>query len=121
MLACRKRISAMARPTPSRKDRATIGIRMIKQNLNAKDLDAWYGERNLDRMRAPARHVVAAWALAAALALAAVLGPPATGQVVAGLVELRHEVLMLDRELDRVSVRFQSASRIQSASQTERA
>lgn len=87
------------------------GMRMTKQTLNAEDLDAWQSERKLDGMRAPARHVVAAWALVAAFALAAVLAPPATRHVAARLVELRHEVLMLDRELGRVSVRFQSARR----------
>ena len=79
---------------------------MTEQNLNSEDLDAWRTERKLDGMRAPVRHAVAAWALAAALALVAVLGPPATRQVAGSLVELRHEVLMLDRELDRVSVRL---------------
>jgi len=88
-----------------------IGIRMITQNLSPDDLDTWQSERNLDRMRAPARHAAAAWSLAAALALAAILGPPATRQAAAGLIELRHEVLMLDRELDRLAVRFQSACR----------
>jgi hypothetical protein len=82
---------------------------MALQNLNPEDLDAWQSERNLDRMRAPARHAAAAWALAAALALAAVLGPSTTRQVGAGLIGLRHEVLMLDRELDRVLMRIQNA------------
>ncbi len=84
---------------------------MTKQILRPDDLDTWQSERHLDRMRAPTRHAIAAWSLAAALALAAILGPPATRKVVAGLIELRHEVLMLDRELDRLSVRFQSACR----------
>jgi hypothetical protein len=84
---------------------------MTGQNLNSEVLDTWQGERHLDRMRAPARHAIAAWALAAAFGLATLLGPPASRQVVAGLVELRHEVLMLDRVLERVSVRFQSADR----------
>jgi len=52
--------------------------------------------------------VIAAWVLAAALALAIVLGPPATRQAAAGLVELRHEILVLDHEFKRVSVRLQS-------------
>jgi hypothetical protein len=82
---------------------------MTLQNLNPEDLDAWQSERILDRIRAPARHAVAAWALTAALALAAVLGPSATRQVGVGLIELRHDVLVLDRELNRVLVRFQSA------------
>ena len=84
---------------------------MTKRNLNSQDLDAWQSERTLDRMRTPARHAVAAWALAVALALAAVLGPPATREVSAGLIELRHDVLMLDRELDRASTRILSACR----------
>ena len=78
---------------------------MAERNLNWEDLDAWGSERKLDRMKAPARHAAAAWALAAALAVAAVLGPPATKQPVTSLVELRHEVLMLDR----VSLRFAGA------------
>lgn len=91
---------------------------MTKQTLNPEDLDAWQCEPKLDGMRAPVRHAVAAWALAAAFALAAVLAPPATREVAASLVELRHEVLMLDRELDRVSVLFQSARRGASVSPT---
>jgi hypothetical protein len=82
---------------------------MSNQDLTAENLDCWQSERNLDRVSAPARHAVAAWALAAALALTAILGPPATRQVVAGVVELRHEVLMLDRELERASVRSRNA------------
>jgi hypothetical protein len=35
----------------------------------------------------------------------AVLGPPLTSQGVPGLVEFRHDVLMLDREFERLSVR----------------
>lgn len=71
---------------------------MSKQHLNPEELDAWQGERNLDRMRAPARHAVAAWALAAAVALAALLGPSMTRQAAAGLVELRHDVSAHARE-----------------------
>ena len=84
---------------------------MSKQNLNPEELDAWQSERNLDGMRAPARHAVAAWALAAAVALVALLGPPATKQAAAGLIEMRHDVLMLDREFEQLGVRFQSARR----------
>jgi hypothetical protein len=62
-------------------------------------------------MRAPARHVIAAWMLAAALALAILLGPPATTEIEAGLVELRHEALILDHEFKRVSIRLQSTDR----------
>jgi hypothetical protein len=82
---------------------------MAEQDLNAAELDAWQSERALDRMRAPARHAVAAWALVAAIALAAILGPPATRETVAGLVAVRHDVLMLDRELERVALRSRLA------------
>jgi hypothetical protein len=84
---------------------------MTQQTVNAAEFDVWRSEGNLDRMRAPARHAVAAWALAAALALAIVLGPPATREAAAGLVELRHEALILDHAFKRVSVRLQSADR----------
>ena len=80
---------------------------MTEQTLNAPDFDTWQSERKLDGVLSPSRHALGAWALAAAIALTAVLGPPATGQTVAGLVELRHEVLMLDRELERVALRLQ--------------
>jgi hypothetical protein len=92
-----------------------IGIRMSKQKLNPEELDAWQSQRNLDRMKAPTRHAVAAWALAAAVALAAFLGPPAARQAAAGLVELRHGVLMLDSGFERVGMHFQSARRGASA------
>ena len=82
---------------------------MSKQKLNPEELDAWQSERNLDRMKAPTRHAVAAWALAAAVALAAFLGPPTARQAAAGLVELRHGVLILDSEFERVAMHFQSA------------
>jgi hypothetical protein len=81
---------------------------MSEQTMNAEEFDAWRSHGNLDRIRAPARHVIAAWVLTAALALAIVLGPPATRQAAAGLVELRHEILILDHEFKRVSVRLQS-------------
>lgn len=84
-----------------------IGIHMSKQTLNSEDLDTWQSECTLDRVVSPVRHAVAAWALATSIALTAFLGPPATKQAVAGLVEVRHEVLMLDRELERVAVRLQ--------------
>jgi hypothetical protein len=84
-----------------------IGTDMTEKTLNARDFDTWQSERKLDGVLSPARHALAAWALAASIALTAVLGPPATRQAVAGLVELRHEVLMLDRELERVALRLQ--------------
>jgi len=78
---------------------------MSNERLTLADLDTWNGERKLERIVAPARHAVAAWALIAAIALAAILGPPATHETVAGLVALRHDVLKLDRELERVALR----------------
>jgi len=42
-------------------------------------------------------------ALAAFIAGIALLGPPLTGQSVPALVGVRHQVSMLDRELDTVS------------------
>jgi hypothetical protein len=41
------------------------------------------------------------WTLATMIVLAAVLGPPLTGQSVPTMVELRHDVLMIDREFER--------------------
>jgi hypothetical protein len=81
---------------------------MTQQTVNAEEFDAWRSDGNLDRMRAPARHVIAAWVLAAALVLAIVLGPPATRQAAVGVVELRHEALILDHKFKRVSVRLKS-------------
>jgi hypothetical protein len=98
---------------------------MMKQNLDPKDVDAWQSEGNLDRMRAPARHAIAAWALAAALVGAIVVGPPASKEAAAGMVALRHQVLILDGDLKRVSVRLPNASPrvlpIWAADQSERA
>jgi hypothetical protein len=74
---------------------------MMKHDPDVQDLTARYGTRVLDPVRAPGRHAIAAWALAVAVALAAFLGPPLTRQAVAALLELRHGVLMLDRELER--------------------
>jgi hypothetical protein len=79
---------------------------MMRHDPDVQDLTARYGTRVLDPVRAPGRHAIAAWALAVAVALAAFLGPPLTRQAVAALLELRHGVLMLDRELERVSVRL---------------
>jgi len=49
---------------------------MTEQTLNAQDFDTWQSERKLDGVLSPARHALAAWALAAAIALTAALGPP---------------------------------------------
>jgi hypothetical protein len=79
---------------------------MTRHDPDARDLDGRYDARILDPVRAPVRHAIAAWTLAVAIALAAFLGPPVTGQAVAALLEVRHDVLMLDREFERVSVRL---------------
>jgi hypothetical protein len=79
---------------------------MMRHDPDVQDLTARYGTRVPDPVRAPGRHAIAAWALAVAVALAAFLGPPLTRQAVAALLELRHGVLMLDRELERVSARL---------------
>jgi hypothetical protein len=44
------------------------------------------------------------WILAAMIVLGAVFGPPLTGQSVPTMVELRHDVLMIDREFERWTI-----------------
>jgi hypothetical protein len=44
------------------------------------------------------------WTFAMMLVLAAVLGPPLTGQTIPTMVELRHDVLMIDREFERWTI-----------------
>jgi hypothetical protein len=78
---------------------------MTRHDPDAQDLERRYDTRILAPVQAPVRHAIAAWTLAFAVALAAFLGPPVTHQAVAALLELRHDVLMLDREFERVSVR----------------
>ena len=85
------------------------GTQLSKETLNFEALDTWQSERTLDHVVSPVRHAIAAWALATAIALTAFVGPPATKQAVAGLVEVRHELLMLNRELERVAMRLQRA------------
>ena len=46
--------------------------------------------------------VLLGWTLASMLVLAAVFGPPLTGQSVPTIVELRRDVLMIDREFERL-------------------
>jgi hypothetical protein len=41
------------------------------------------------------------WTLATMIVLAAVFGPPLTGQSIPTMVEIRHDVLMIDREFER--------------------
>ena len=44
------------------------------------------------------------WTLATMIVLAAVFGPPLTSQSVPTMVELRHDVLMIDREFERLTI-----------------
>ena len=50
------------------------------------------------------KHAILGWVLAALLVGMAVFGPPLTGQSIPGLVELRREVLTIDREFERWSI-----------------
>jgi hypothetical protein len=45
------------------------------------------------------------WVFATIVVLAAVLGPPLTGHSIPTMVELRHDVLMIDRELEGLTIR----------------
>ena len=49
-------------------------------------------------------HAVLGWIFAAFLVAVAVLGPPLTGQSARPMVELRHNVLMIDREFERWTI-----------------
>ena len=44
------------------------------------------------------------WVFATIVVLAAVLGPPLTGQSIPTVVELRHDVLTIDRELEGLTI-----------------
>jgi hypothetical protein len=44
------------------------------------------------------------WTFATILVLTAVFGPPLTGQAIPTMVELRHDVLMIDREFERWTI-----------------
>lgn len=52
-----------------------------------------------------ARHSVAG-SFAAFIVAVALLGPPLTGQSIPTLMKLRHDILMMDREFERSSMRF---------------
>jgi hypothetical protein len=52
---------------------------------------------------------VASWIVATVLVVLAVFGPPLTGQSIAALVELRHDILTMDREFERSSTRLADA------------
>ena len=55
-------------------------------------------------------HAVLGWIFATFLVVVAVLGPPLTGPSARPMVELRHNVLMIDREFERWSVRTNKSS-----------
>jgi hypothetical protein len=55
-------------------------------------------------------HAVLGWIFATFLVTVAVLGPPLAGQSTRPMVELRHNVLMIDREFERWSVRANKSS-----------
>jgi hypothetical protein len=55
-------------------------------------------------------HAVLGWIFATFLVAVAVFGPPLTGQSTRPMVELRHNVLMIDREFERWSVRTNKSS-----------
>lgn len=56
-----------------------------------------------------ARRGLVGWILAASLVAVAVFGPPLTGQSIPTLVELRHDILTIDREFERLSMRTRSS------------
>ena len=56
-------------------------------------------------LRARSHRAVAGWIVATVLVVLAVFGPPLTGQSIAPLVELRHDILVMDREFERFSIR----------------
>jgi hypothetical protein len=45
------------------------------------------------------------WVFATLIVAVALFGPPLTGQSIPTLIELRHDILMIDRELERWSIR----------------
>jgi hypothetical protein len=52
-----------------------------------------------------ARHSMAG-SFAAFIVVVALLGPPLTGQSIPALMKLRHDILMMDREFERSSIRI---------------
>ncbi len=50
------------------------------------------------------------WIFAAFIVVVAVFGPPLAGQSIPALVELRHDILMIDREFERSSIRTNTSS-----------
>jgi len=62
----------------------------------------------LDHMAEPALgppRPLLGWALATTIVLAALFGPPLIGQSIPALMELRHGILMIDWEFERLSIR----------------
>ncbi len=53
------------------------------------------------------------WILATFIVGVAIIGPPLTRQTNPALVELRHDVLMIDREFDQLSLRTNYAPKMQ--------
>ena len=56
-----------------------------------------------------AAHSTIGWIFAAIIVIVAVLGPPLTGQGIPTLIELRHDILMIDREFERSFIRSEYA------------
>lgn len=56
------------------------------------------------RMRWKPSQGLLGWIFAAFIVTVAVLGPPLSGQSLLPMIELRHDVLMIDREFERWSV-----------------
>lgn len=54
--------------------------------------------------RRPSRAILG-WIVAVSLVAVACFGPPLTGQSIPALMELRHNILMVDREFERWSMR----------------
>ena len=61
--------------------------------------------RSRGRAGAKSTRPLLGWALATTIVLAALAGPPLTGQSIPALMELRHNILMIDWEFERLSIR----------------
>jgi membrane protein DedA with SNARE-associated domain len=57
----------------------------------------------------PGRWALPGWTFAMLLVLVALAGPPLTGQSIPALMELRHDILMIDWEFERLSTRTNTA------------
>lgn len=56
-------------------------------------------------------HAFLGWMIATSIVTVAIVGPPLTRQSSRPMIELRHDVLMIDRELERWSLRTHTSSR----------